>query len=239
MTAEKATVNDSLSENTRSPNSRPSVTGGRVMATTKRLATLLAVVAGLTGCGIERGDPVESNFAKPDPVELAFIEPVATDDVENPLSDYEVVEVVRDEPTPGIFAFDARDAFTGELVQGGKLFAGEPMIIAFVTPTCPICVDEAPKLATSASLNPDVNYVVVHSGGETEQYQEYAEQSKLAGDNITHLVDGGTELWAWFGVLAQPSYVLVDARGSVLSSVGALQDHGLARAVELITAESG
>ncbi len=232
MTAEDTTVKQPLPGNSRHADTRSSAAVCRAMAT-------VAALAVLAGCGVSRGDPVESNFARADVVELAFTETVEAEDIEDPLKDYEVVEVRLDEPTLGVFDFDARDAFTDEQVQGVDLFTEEPMIIAFVTPTCPICVDEAPKLANSASLNPDISFVVIHSGGDTEQYQEYAERAGLAGDNITHLVDGGTELWSWFGVLAQPSYVLVDARGSLRSSFGALQDHGLARAVELLTAEDG
>ncbi len=193
-----------------------------------------------SGCSVNRGELVESNFvnAQKAPTELAFIEEVdpqaAADDV---LDGYERVSVEVDEPALPVLDFTAKDAFSDDDVSGLELHSAGPMIIAFVTPTCPVCVEEGPKLATSASLNPDLQYVIAHSGGTTEQYQDYADRTGLDSSNVTHLVDGQTELWSWFGVLAQPSYVLVNADGALLSSVGALQDHGLARAVELLSAD--
>ncbi len=189
-----------------------------------------------TGCSSLRGDQVESGFSGDNgevPVELAFTEDI---DVVNPLSGYDVVEVRADAPAPEVFDFSARDAFDDTPVAGGELYGQGPMLIAFVTPTCPICIEEGPKLANSAQLNPEIDYVIIHSSGNADQYAEFAEITGLDGPNIRHLVDGDTSLWAHFGVLAQPSYVLVNNEGHLLSSVGALQDHGLARAAELLRA---
>ncbi len=193
-----------------------------------------------SGCSVDRGELVESNFVDDQeaPTELAFIDEIdsqaAQDDA---LEGYERVSVEVDEPALSVLDFTAKDAFSDDDVSGLELHSDGPMIIAFVTPTCPICVEEGPKLAASASLNPAIRYVIAHSGGTTEQYQDYADRTGLDSTNVTHLIDGQTELWSWFGVLAQPSYVLVNADGALLSSVGALQDHGLARAVELLAAD--
>ena len=211
------------------------------MGTTKRPATAILMTIALVsagGCSSLRGDQVESGFSEVDgeiPIELAFTEEV---EVVNPLSGYEVVEVRADAPAPEVFNFSARDAFDDTPVAGSELYGDSAMIMAFVTPSCPVCIEEGPKLANSAQLNPGIEYVIIHSAGTTEQYLEFAEATGLWGDNIRHLVDGDTSLWAHFGVLAQPSYVLVNKEGHLLSSVGALQDHGLARAAELLSVQA-
>ncbi len=208
----------------------------------RRLAALAVVTASTVaaaGCGGVRGELVETGFTDIDGdglLELAFIEEI---EFNNPFSDYDVVEVDATTPNPELFDFSATDVATGEPVMGTELVAdadqGEgAMVIGFFTPSCPVCVDEGPKFTTSAELNPDVTYVMVHSGGDIEQYQGFIDEYDLDLPNIHHITDGETKLWIHFGILGQPSYVLMAPDGSATRSVGALQDHGLLRAVELL-----
>ncbi len=220
--------------------SRESGRSGRVLAALA-VATVSTVVA--AGCGGVRGELVETGFTDIDGdgiLELAFTEEIGFD---NPFADYDVVEVDADTATPEMFDFSATDAVTGEPVSGADLRraaqdSGGAMIMGFFTPTCPVCVDEGPKLATSADLNPDVTYVMVHSGGDTEQYASFVDESGLDLPNVHHIADGETKLWIHFAILGQPSYVLVAPDGKATKSVGALQDHGLLRAVELLRSGS-
>ncbi len=211
----------------------------RCEQSTAALAVATVFMMVTAACGGVRGELVETGFTDLNGdgiLELAFTEEI---EFENPFSDYDVVEVDASTPSPELFGFSATDAFTGEPVSGTDLVSDAQagagiMIFGFFTPSCPVCVDEGPKFATSAELNPDVTYVMVHSGADSEQYQDFIADAGLDLPNIRHIADGDTKLWIHFGILGQPSYVLRAPDGAATRSVGALQDHGLLRAVELL-----
>jgi len=125
------------------------------------------------------------------------------------------------------FAFAATELATGRVINGLDLVDGGPVVITFLVPQCPVCVTAGPGLAASAAENPEINYVFVHSGGTAETYETYLERSGFettmsAASNIVHLDDSPGLLWARFGVIQQPTNVLIDAEGSVTQSLGAL-----------------
>lgn len=199
--------------------------GGRSL----RLLTVLCGLFLLTACGAARGELVENGFTAPaeEDIELAFVD---EDEYRSPLAGWSTTRLAADAPGEEAFGFDAVELMSGETIEGGELFAQRPLIISFVTPTCPICTVEAPKLAFSAEQNDDITYVMVHNGSDDGDYLDFLSTSGIADSPIVHLIDGDVSLWAHFGVLQQPSYVFVDEDGVVRSSVGALEDHGLERA---------
>lgn len=138
------------------------------------------------------------------------------------------------EPDQLLFAFTTSDLFTGDPVDGLELHADAPMIITFVVPSCSVCIGEAPKLAAAAEANPQVNFVMVHSFGTIDQFLAYTDNSDLSQENTVHIVDVDGALWERFGVVSQPSTVLVDHEGRVSSARGALGDDGLLRAVQTV-----
>ncbi len=197
-------------------------------------ARLLAVLSGcflLVACGATRGELVESGFDAPSAsdVELAFVD---ESELNNPLSGWETTRLPADASGSEAFGFDATLLHSGENIEGGTLFDQRPLIMNFVTPTCPICTVEAPKLAFAAEQNPEITYVMVHNGSLDTDYIQFLADTGIEESNIIHLIDGDVSLWAHFGVLQQPSYVFVDQDGIVSSSTGALEDHGLERAAE-------
>jgi thiol-disulfide isomerase/thioredoxin len=203
--------------------------GGHLIRLTAVLCGLLLLAA----CGAARGELVENGFTAPadTDVELAFVD---ESEFNSPLAGWETTRLAADAPGVEAFGFDATELRSGSNIEGGVLFEQRPLIISFVTPTCPICSVEAPKLAFAAEQNPDITYVMVHNGSVDTDYLDFLQATGIDDGNIVHLVDGDVSLWAHFGVLQQPSYVFVDADGIVTSSIGALEDHGLERAAEEI-----
>ena len=174
-----------------------------------------------TACSGVRGELEESGRPVDDaPTELAFE------------GDPEAAGL---EGTQVNFAFRAPELYTGDMIEGAELFADAPMIMVFAVPSCDVCHIEGPKLARAAEIHPEINYVVVHSFGTTDEYLDYIDNAGLIQENVLHLVDGEGVLWERFGVVSQPSSVLVDADGLVTTSRGALGDDGLARAAAQVT----
>lgn len=187
----------------------------------KRLVFGVATLSLLTSaCSGVRGELDESGqVPEVAPVELAF-------------EDVETEGLVGAQAN---FAFRAPELYTGQIVEGTELFSNAPLIVVFVQPSCDICHVEAPKLAYAAELHPEINYVMVHGFGTTDEFLEFNDGFDLSQENVIHLVDTEGVLWNRFGVTSQPSSVLVDIDGVVSTSRGALGDDGLARAAGQVT----
>lgn len=150
-----------------------------------------------------------------------------------PQSELAQVMVPSDRAVSTPFEFTVSELGTGQEIDGLTLLANGPIIMAFVTPWCPVCVAEGPELALAAGANEDVMFAMVHSGGTADEFARYVETAGLAGANVLHLSDPDGLLWARFNVTQQPSYVIVDGGGLMRSSIGQLESHGLQRAVDL------
>lgn len=202
-----------------------------------RATVLLSVlVLATTACGSIRGERTTVDVPEP---EVRFVDEVetstATADTEPAAAaaeDRPVIEVASDDVGIGPFAFTAAEFETGDPISGIDLFEQGLVLMEFSLPSCPVCHTEAPKIRASALLNPDVTYVVVHSGGSDAEIAEFVDEHELRADNIVHLLDPDRALWVRFGVAVQPYYVLVDTDGTLSGSTGALGDDGLERAVE-------
>ncbi len=125
------------------------------------------------------------------------------------------------------FSFFATELFTGRSVSGAELVADGPVVMSFLVPQCSVCIAAGPDLVTSAMENPDITYVMVHSGGSTEDYSSYLDEvgfdrSGSGQHNVFHLDDSPGLLWSRFGVIQQPTNVLIEADGSVTQALGAL-----------------
>ena len=184
-----------------------------------KLIALLLLVLVATSCGAVRGERVESAMsAQGSSVTEASLP------AQRGLIDATYVDQVGGN---GAFAFTANELSSRAPIVGADLVRNGQVVVTFVVPSCPICVVEGPELARSAAENPDVTYVVVHSGGTVEDYERYVESSGLRGGNVVHLDDSPGVLWARFGIVQQPSNILVDADGGVSQSLGALGEDGL------------
>ncbi len=209
---------------------------------------IAAVALFAASCAPSRGELVETGFSDGDRTELAMVE-VEDDEVrldttspgnsgDNQGNDAGAgAEAGPVDDQSELFAFAAPELYSGIMVSGRELYDDAPIIMSFVVPGCPVCVTEGPKLAAAAIDTPDVNFVVVHSFGEYDEFVGYINSAELATENITHLVDVDGTLWNRFGVASQPSSILVDQGGLVTSFSGALGDDGLLRAISTVTAE--
>ena len=190
------------------------------MSRRPELIALVLLVLIATGCGAVRGDRVESGMSTSNADSRIETSLPAQRDV----GDATLVDHVE---RNGAFAFTAFELSTRAPLFGEDLVRQGQVVVTFVVPSCPVCVEEGPQIARSASENPDVTYVIVHSGGTVEAYEQYVESSGLALDNVVHLDDSPGLLWSRFGIVQQPSNILVDADGGVSQSLGALGEKGL------------
>ena len=193
-------------------------------STRKSALALLVASAALFGCSGVRG---ELQGAPQKPAEVQFVEQVDNSP--------EPEEVASGTATPTPFEFTAVDLGTGAEVLGADLYAAHPLVLLFSVPTCPVCHVEGPKLAAAAQQHPEVNFVVVHSQGTSDEVAAFVEDSGLADlANVRNLMDEDMKLWNRFAVIAQPYYIFVDTDGGLSSSMGALGDDGLKRAAQLV-----
>ena len=184
------------------------------------LIALLLLTLIASACGAVRGERVEVGMSTQGADSTTEIGPSAQRD----FGDATLVDRVEG---TGAFAFTAFELSSREPLFGQDLVSQSPVVVTFVVPSCPVCVAEGPELARSASTNPDVAYVIVHSGGTVEDYEQYVETSGLTLENVVHVDDSPGLLWARFGIVQQPSNILVDADGGVTQSLGALGEAGL------------
>lgn len=189
------------------------------------LIALLILMLVATGCGAVRGERVESGTAPQGVDDLRIEAAIST---QPSAASTTLVDQVEGN---GAFAFTAFELATGDPLFGADLVRHGRVVVTFVVPSCPICVREGPELARSASENPDVTYVVVHSGGTLEDYEVYVQSSGLTLDNVVHIDDSPGLLWSRFGIVQQPSNIVVNADGAVTQSLGALGEAGLVQVV--------
>ncbi len=132
------------------------------------------------------------------------------------------------------FNFFAPELFSGAPVSGPDLYETGPVVVTFLSPTCPVSVAEAPSLAEAAELDPEITYVFVHTGADRAAYLEYVEYADLYQQNAIHIDDTDLTLWNRFDIQVQPSTVLVHTSGAVTVSTGGLDHEGLANAARLV-----
>ena len=193
------------------------------MRTRPELICLLVLMFIATSCGAVRGERVEAGIAPHSdsttetrlPAQRGLVGATYVDQVEGNAA----------------FAFTAFELSTRDPLFGSDLVRNGHVLVTFVVPSCPICVKEGPELARSAAENPDVTYVVVQSGGTLEDYEVYVQSSGLTLDNVVHIDDSPGLLWSRFGIVQQPSNIVVNADGAVTQSLGALGEAGLVQVV--------
>ena len=178
------------------------------------LSLVIMLCCVLSACGELRGERVVSGAAADSPTTVA-------------LGSERGVNEVRSVHGNHAFSFFATELFTGRSVSGAELVADGPVVMSFLVPQCSVCVAAAPDLAVSAAENPDITYVFVHSGASAEDYRAFLDETGLGhggeqSNNTVHIDDSPGLLWARFGVIQQPTNVLVSHDGAVTQALGAL-----------------
>jgi thiol-disulfide isomerase/thioredoxin len=111
--------------------------------------------------------------------------------------------------------------FTGTKVDGGDFngvtLVGKPVLLWFWAPWCPVCrgqIDQVQRIAHK--YEEKVNVVGVGSLDNTKAISGFAADAP----GMTHLSDESGAVWRHFEVVQQSSFVLLDAKGAKVFSVG-------------------
>ncbi|WP_203968287.1 redoxin domain-containing protein [Sediminihabitans luteus] len=191
-------------------------------------AGVVALLA-LAGCAAQDAPDTAGTAASADQASTATSAPTTPEDQADPAT--------SDSPEPDVVVPAALD-FTGTTVAGDAFdaaeLAGGPVVLWFWAPWCTICRGEAPAVSdVAADLAGDVTFVGVPGLGQVDAMQGFVDDTGV--DGFAHVVDDDGALWQKFGVVSQPSYVLVGADGSTELVVGALGHDALAtRAADLV-----
>jgi thiol-disulfide isomerase/thioredoxin len=114
--------------------------------------------------------------------------------------------------------------FSATTLDGGSFsgtqLEGKPAVLWFWAPWCPTCRAQSSNVSALAlKYDGKVNVVGVGGLDDESAIEEYA----TSVEGVTHLVDDEGAVWRHFGVEAQSTYVVVDARGNLVAD-GYLDD---------------
>jgi thiol-disulfide isomerase/thioredoxin len=109
-------------------------------------------------------------------------------------------------------------AFTATTLDGkrfdGASLAGKPAVLWFWAPWCPTCLGQAPGVREAVAKFADrVNIVGVAGLDKTEAMPEFVRLAKV--ETMPHLADEAGVVWKRFAVVAQSTFVFLDAAGRV------------------------
>ncbi len=136
---------------------------------------------------------------------------------------------------PEAWDFHSPELFSGAPLAGKDLFESGSVLVNFVSPGCPISVEDAEAFAAAAERNPSVTFVFAHTDGATAEYEQFVEDSDLFQQNVVHVNDSDLALWNRFGIADQPSTILIKGDGSASVTTGGLGHEGVANAVDLVS----
>jgi thiol-disulfide isomerase/thioredoxin len=127
--------------------------------------------------------------------------------------------------------------FSGTTIEGadwrGADLAGKPVILWFWAPWCTICRSEAPGIAeVAADLEGQVAIVGVSGRGEVPAMKQFVDDTGTGA--LTHLADVDGSIWSRFGVVSQPTFVLVSPDGTTEGFSGALGEDALRERAEAL-----
>jgi thiol-disulfide isomerase/thioredoxin len=123
--------------------------------------------------------------------------------------------------------------FTAKTLDGrdfnGQSLLGEPAVLWFWAPWCPVCQREAPAIGQTAAAHPTVTFVGVAGLDKVPAMQQFVGKYRLNG--FTQLADTDGAVWAKFGVTHQPAYAFIRPDGGINVVTQALSDPDLSQRV--------
>lgn len=122
--------------------------------------------------------------------------------------------------------------FTATTLDGsefsGEELAGKPAVLWFWTPWCAICQHEAPFIAEMAKAHGDrATFVGVAAQDQLPAMRKFADRFGI--DTFTNLNDEHADIWARFGVTAQPAFAFISAGGAVERVNGTVTEQEIVR----------
>ncbi len=103
----------------------------------------------------------------------------------------------------------------GATFEGASL-AGRPAVLWFWAPWCPTCASQAPQVTDlAASYSGRAAVVGVAGLDKTAAMREFVARTKATG--FPHLADEQGVVWKRFGVTAQSTFAVLDAKGTVVA----------------------
>lgn len=128
--------------------------------------------------------------------------------------------------------------FTAQTLGGqefsGETLLGEPAVLWFWAPWCPVCQREAPMVGAVEQANPAVRFVGVAAQDEPSAMQKFVDTYPVGG--FTHLADTDGAVWARFGVTYQPAYAFIDVEGDIDVVKASLSEAELSERVSALSA---
>ena len=116
-------------------------------------------------------------------------------------------------------------------------FAGKPTVVNLWATWCPPCRREMPALQQAQAANPDVNFVFVNQGEESQTIAAFLDRQGLALRNV--LVDPQNSVGAALGHSGLPTTLFFDAHGRLADTrVGELSQATLAQRLAGLRAAS-
>lgn len=111
----------------------------------------------------------------------------------------------------------ALPSFTTVTLDGAEFTSaelkGRPSVLWFWAPWCSTCDAESPEIAAAAAeLGSDVEIIGVGALGPKFDAEAFVEFNEL--DGVRHLFDEEADVWAKFGVLAQPAFAFINSDGT-------------------------
>ena len=108
--------------------------------------------------------------------------------------------------------------FTATTVDGEEFDAasleGQPAVLWFWAPWCPICASQAPDVTALADdYAGTVKVVGVASLGTRPEMVEFIERTDTS--SLTHIDDEVGAVWQRFGITEQSTFAIVDSTGAV------------------------
>ena len=132
-------------------------------------------------------------------------------------------------------------AFSARTLSGTKIdsasFEGKPTVLWFWAPWCTVCRAEAPDVAEVAkAFKGKVDLVGVAGRAEVPAMNRFVDQTGTGG--FTHAIDADGSIWADYGVVAQPAFAFIDAKGDVSVVAGRLGSDDLTKRVQALATVS-